>query len=172
MNNNIILINQNDEAIGETSVLDAHLGEAKLHRAYTAVLKNNKGEILLTRRSLKKPLWPTYWDGSFSSHPRIGETLENSCMRRAKEELGIKTSAYKDLLSYSYHVRWNALFSEWEINHILTAEYNGTIKPDSDEVSEYRWMSWEEAVKFSLDSKNLIAPWWEMAVKNSKLLIK
>lgn len=171
--NNIILVNQNDEAIGETSVLDAHLGEAKLHRAYTAILKNKKGEILLTRRSLEKPLWPTYWDGSFSSHPRIGESLEQSCGRRAKEELGIDVKGFRELFSYEYHIRWNTVFSEWEINHILIAEYNSDfIKPDPDEVSEYKWLKWEQAVKFCLDKNNLISPWWVMAIEQGKNIIE
>ncbi|PIP52739.1 isopentenyl-diphosphate delta-isomerase, partial [Candidatus Beckwithbacteria bacterium CG23_combo_of_CG06-09_8_20_14_all_34_8] len=111
MNQNIILVNHKDEAIGETTIINSHLGEAKLHRAYTVILRNNKGEILLTKRSLKKPLWPTYWDGSFSSHPRVGETLEQSCERRAKEELGIEVKDFKDLFNYSYHIKWNTVFS-------------------------------------------------------------
>lgn len=172
MNKNIILINSQDEAVGETSVLDAHLGEARLHRAYTAILQNTKGEILLARRSLQKPLWPTYWDGSFSSHPRVDESLEQSCERRVKEELGIEVKGFKDLFAYTYHIRWNVVFSEWEINHILIAEYNKAfVNPDPEEVSEYKWMSWGEAREFSVDKKNLVAPWWIIAIKNNKLVI-
>jgi len=168
MNQNIILVNHKDEAIGETTIINSHLGEAKLHRAYTVILRNNKGEILLTKRSLKKPLWPTYWDGSFSSHPRVGETLEQSCERRAKEESGIEVKDFKDLFNYSYHIKWNTVFSEREINHILIAEYNNDfINPNPEEVDEYQWMSWDEAIKFSSNKKNLIAPWWEIAIEQS-----
>jgi len=170
MNKNLILINQGDSQIGETDIVDAHLYDGKLHRAFTAILQNKKGEILLAKRSLKKPLWPTYWDGSFSSHPRVGETLEAACERRVFEELGVKAYNFKNLFSYTYHIKWNVVFSEWEINHILIADYDSVdLEPDPDEVSEYQWMAWEEAIKFSMDKYNQVAPWWVLAVKSNKL---
>ncbi len=167
MNTNLILVNQNDEQIGEADILNAHLYEGKLHRAFTAILRNNKGEMLLAKRALNKPMWGTYWDGSFSSHPRVGETLEDACIRRAREELGIETSGYKHLFSYSYHFQWSKIFCEREVNHILIAEYNtDLIQPNPDEVSDFRWVSWQEALEFSLHKNNLIAPWWVLALKH------
>ncbi|PIP53245.1 hypothetical protein COX08_02000, partial [Candidatus Beckwithbacteria bacterium CG23_combo_of_CG06-09_8_20_14_all_34_8] len=51
---------------------------------------------------------------------------------------------------------------------ILIAEYNNDfINPNPEEVDEYQWMSWDEAIKFSSNKKNLIAPWWEIAIEQS-----
>ena len=154
------LINKQDKPIGELNKLKAHLGKGRRHRAFTAILQNNKKEILITRRSLKKPLWPTFWDISFSSHPWVGESLEKAGQRRAKEELGISLPlSFKHLLSYEWHERWNEVFSEWEINHLLLANYSGQIEPDPGEIREFKWLKWEKILKWAKEESEVIVPW-------------
>jgi len=161
----LTVVTKGDIEVGAVDKLQAHLGKGTLHRAFTAILVNDKKEILLTKRALQKPLWPTYWDGSFSSHPWVGESLEAACERRAKEELGIEVAGFKDLFSYYYQVRWNSLFSEHEINHILLSRYNGELKPDREEVSEWKWLSWEKVTDWVKKEPEVMAPWWIMAVE-------
>ena len=161
----LILVDQNDTEVGTISKLNAHLGDAKRHRAITAFLVNDKKQFLLTKRSLKKPLWPTYWDAAFSTHPNIGETVQECCERRSQEELGIKTKSYKDHFSYEYSIKWSEIFSEWEINHILVSNFDGKITPNTEEVSIYRWLSWKDLNNFCFDKKNLISPWLQIALK-------
>jgi isopentenyl-diphosphate Delta-isomerase len=165
---NLILVNKNDKQIGQIRKLEAHLNDGQLHRAFTAILQNDKDEILLTQRSLKKPLWPTFWDGSFSSHPWDGEALEIACSRRAYEELGIKVNNFKKLFSYEYHIRWNEIFSEYEINHILLGKYNGSLKLNSEEISNYKWLSWQQVLDWIKKEPEIMASWWAMAVEKIK----
>jgi isopentenyl-diphosphate delta-isomerase len=165
MKTNIILVDSNDNQTGEISVVNAHLGDAQRHRAITAFLRNDDDRFLMAKRSLKKPLWPTYWDAAFSTHPRVGETVEACCARRSQEELGIATQNYSDLFTYEYHLRWNIVFSEWEINHILIARFNGEPKLNPEEASDYTWMNWQEILEWSKDSQSVIAPWLTIALK-------
>ena len=161
----LILINKKDQEISRVSKIEAHLGKGKRHRAFTAILKKDKGEVLLTRRSLKKPLWPTFWDLSFSSHPWAGEELKAACQRRARQELGIGVKGFKEVLSYEYHKRWSELFSEWEINHILLAGYNGRLKVNQEEISEWKWMEWEKALAWIKKEPEVWAPWAKIIIK-------
>lgn len=163
----LILVDENDQKIGRLGKMEAHLGRGRRHRAFTAILKNNNNEILLCKRSLKKPLWPAYWDLSFSSHPWVGETLEQACERRAGEELRIEIEIekVKIIISYEYHKKWNEVFSEWEINHILLARYNGELKSNPDEISEWKWMEWDKAVEWIKKNPKIIAPWVKIAVE-------
>ncbi|NMB57183.1 isopentenyl-diphosphate Delta-isomerase [Candidatus Beckwithbacteria bacterium] len=162
---NIILVNPQDQQIGEVSKLDAHLFDGKLHRAFTVLLKNKNDEFLLTTRSLKKALWPTFWDGSFSSHPNIGEDLPTACRRRAKEELGIEIKPeFKELFSYSYHIKWNEFFSEYEVNHVLLGNYDGNFDLNPEEIKNFKWLKWPDLIKFCKKS-NKIAPWFSLALK-------
>lgn len=44
---------------------------------------------MLGRRAPGKPLWPGHWDGTFASHPLVGEAMGAAVRRRANEELGV-----------------------------------------------------------------------------------
>ena len=171
------MVDADNNQIGSDSVINCHLGNGKRHRAITVFIKNSQNKFLLTRRSLFKPLWPTYWDAGFSTHQRINESLNNCARRRAFEELGIKnlkTDDFKNIFSYEYHLSWNEVFSEWEINHILIADYDGEINLNHKESSDIQWLSWSELEKLIENKKELIAPWLEIAVrqikKNNQLL--
>jgi isopentenyl-diphosphate Delta-isomerase len=165
----LILVNKQDQKIGTETKIDCHLGNGKLHRAFTCVVENNKGEVILTRRSLGKPLWPTFWDLSFSSHPWDGESLEEAVIRRAKEELGISVNSPVRLFKYYYQIKWNEVFSEHEINHFLKLQYNNDFIINKNEISEYKWLKKNELKKFVKENKKEIAEWVMIAI-NKKLL--
>jgi isopentenyl-diphosphate Delta-isomerase len=169
----LILVNRQDYPLGEVGKLEAHLGEGQLHRAFTAILINSKKEILLTQRSLKKPLWPTFWDGSFSSHPWVGEAVDQACQRRSLEELGVKTADYQPLFTFYYQSRWSEHFSEHEYNHILFASYDGELSPEPEEISAWKWLGWEQVQAWMKGEPHVMAPWWQLIFekieKNQKL---
>lgn len=157
---NLILVDKNNNQIGTKGKLESHLINGTLHRAFTCILTNNKGEILLTKRSLKKPLWPTFWDLSFSSHPWDGEDLQIAVIRRAKQELGIKIEHPKLLFSYYYQAQWSELFAEHEINHLfITKIRQNKFKPNPEEISNYKWFSRFNLLNFIQNNKKEIVPW-------------
>jgi isopentenyl-diphosphate delta-isomerase len=158
MNKKLILVDHQDRPVGEIGKLEAHLGMGQRHRAFTAILRNDKDEVLLTKRSLKKPLWPTFWDLSFSSHPWVGESIEQACKRRAQEELGIKVSGFKRLFNYDYQVSWSDLFSECELNHILLADFSGTVVNNPEEISDWQWVKWGKCIA-EKRNPDFFAPW-------------
>ena len=185
MNPNLILFDQNDQQIGEASVIDGHLHDGRRHRAITAFLRDENGRFLMTKRSLTKPLWPTYWDAAYSTHPRVGETVEACTIRRSKEELGTQIgtgdptcrpnntqSVFTDHLSYEYHIKWNAAFSEWEINHILLANIPSTIDLNNinpEEISDYQWMTWDQITDWVQKDSDLISPWLTIAIQKIQM---
>ena len=54
----VILVDGNDNPIGKEEKVKCHLPNGKLHRAFTAMIFNKEGKLLLTRRSASKMLWP------------------------------------------------------------------------------------------------------------------
>ena len=76
----VILVDGNDNPIGKEEKVKCHLPDGKLHRAFTALIFNKDGKLLLTKRSDSKMLWPGDWDGTVASHPREGETYVSSCL--------------------------------------------------------------------------------------------
>ena len=99
----VILVDENDNPIGKEEKVKCHLPNGKLHRAFTALIFNKEGKLLLTRRSDSKMLWPGEWDGTVASHPREGETYTSSAERRMPEEIGI-SCAMNYVNKFEYHV--------------------------------------------------------------------
>ncbi len=101
--------------------------DGKLHRAFTVLLFDKDGKIVLTRRAKEKMLWPGDWDGTFASHPRESETYVSSGERRMPEELGIE-GKLDYLNKFEYHVLYKNVGSENEICGTLI----GIIDKDSE----------------------------------------
>jgi isopentenyldiphosphate isomerase len=54
----VILVDGNDNPIGSEEKVKCHLPNGKLHRAFTALLFDEDGRLVLTRRAKGKMLWP------------------------------------------------------------------------------------------------------------------
>lgn len=162
----VILVDENDNPIGEEEKVKCHLPDGKLHRAFTALLFDDKGRLVLTKRAKEKMLWPEDWDGTFASHPRKGETYVSSAKRRMPEELGI--SGNLDYLhKFEYHVPYKDIGSENEICGTLigvTSDFEKlqTIKGEIDEI---RLISANELLKEIQQNPEIFCPWMLIALE-------
>src|SRR5271163_4852665 len=85
----LILVDEADRGVGYLSKALCHEGQGVLHRAFSLLIFNSRGELLIQQRSPGKRLWPLYWSNSCCSHPRGQESLEGATQRRLYQELGI-----------------------------------------------------------------------------------
>src|SRR6516225_4607621 len=69
----LILVDEADREIGYMDRARCHAGRGTLHRAFSLLIFNGNGELLLQQRSRTKRLWPLYWSNSCCSHPRRAE---------------------------------------------------------------------------------------------------
>src|SRR6201996_3993423 len=86
----LILVDEADREVGHMSKAQCHAGQGTLHRAFSLLIFNRQGELLVQQRSAAKRLWPLYWSNSCCSHPRSHETIEKAIHRRLYEELGVR----------------------------------------------------------------------------------
>ena len=49
-----ILVDKNDNILGKDTKVNCHLGEGKLHRAFSVLLFNSSGKLLIQKRSSEK----------------------------------------------------------------------------------------------------------------------
>src|SRR5580692_11513079 len=85
----LILVDEADRGVGHLSKVLCHQGRGILHRAFSLLIFNASGELLIQQRSPSKRLWPLYWSNSCCSHPRSAETMDAAIQRRLREELGL-----------------------------------------------------------------------------------
>jgi isopentenyl-diphosphate Delta-isomerase len=135
----LILVDQTDREVGHMSKAECHQGRGTLHRAFSLLIFNPAGELLLQQRSASKRLWPLYWSNSCCSHPRRAESMESATKRRLREELGLQCP-----LQFLYKFEYQAQFDEAGAEHELCSVYAGrtdeAVRPDREEILSWRWI--------------------------------
>lgn len=162
MSEKILTVNENDEVTGSDTKENCHAGNGILHRAITIFIFNDQNEILLTKRSALKKLWPNFWDTSCSTHLRPGETNEQAGEKRLSEEIGFSCQL-KSILKFQYQANYKNIGSENELCYLLIGHYTGEVKPNPDEVSEYKWVNLEQ-LKTEINRSD-ITPWLKIALE-------
>jgi isopentenyl-diphosphate delta-isomerase len=135
----IILVDENDMELGFMPKLEAHQ-KGLLHRAFSILVFNEKGELLIHKRADNKYHSSGLWTNTCCSHPRKGEAVEDAIHRRLQEEMGFDCNlqfAYK----FIYKTDLENELIEHEYDHVFIGEYNSEISPNPEEVSDYKWMS-------------------------------
>ncbi|MFT3978933.1 MAG: isopentenyl-diphosphate Delta-isomerase [Ferruginibacter sp.] len=143
----VILVNEQDEAIGTMEKMQAHQ-TASLHRAFSVFIFNSKGEMLLQKRALQKYHSGGLWTNACCSHPLPGEETSTAALRRLKEEMGFET-ALQHAFTFTYKTEFDNGLTEHEVDHVFTGIYDGIVAPDEQEVSACRYTSMRE-IKHSL----------------------
>ena len=161
----VILVDKEDNQIGLEEKVKCHLPNGKLHRAFTALLFDQDGNLALARRAKEKMLWPGDWDGTFASHPRESESYVSSGERRMPEELGI--SGKLDYLNkFEYHVSYKTIGSENEICATLIGIIDNpeSLKKVEGEIDEIRWISSKKLLEEIAINPEIFCPWMLIAI--------
>ena len=135
----VILVDENDIAIGVMEKMEAH-EKALLHRAFSIFIFNNKGEMLLQQRSLRKYHSGGLWTNTCCSHPRSNEDILQAAHRRLQEEMGFNTELTK-AFTFIYKAEFSNGLTEHEFDHVFIGTYNGIIEPNFDEVESHEFRS-------------------------------
>ena len=96
----VILVDPSDQEIGAMEKMEAH-EKGLLHRAFSVLLFNSSGELLLQQRSLGKYHSPGLWTNTCCSHPRPAEKTLDAANRRLQEEMGLQT-ALSEIFHFTY----------------------------------------------------------------------
>jgi len=162
----VILVDEIDNPIGTEEKVKCHLPNGKLHRAFTTLLFDKDGSLVLTRRAKEKMLWPGDWDGTFASHPRESETYVSSGERRMPEEIGIK-GKLDYLHKFEYHVPYKDVGSENEICGTLIGiiDKSTELKKIEGEIDEIKWISAKELLSELKINPQIYCPWMLIALE-------
>jgi len=161
----VILVDQNDNPVGKEDKVKCHLPNGKLHRAFTALIFNGDGKLLLTKRGDGKMLWPNDWDGTVASHPRESETYVSSAERRMPEEIGIACKM-NYVNKFEYHVPYKDIGSENEICGTLIGTIDSFDESSmiKDEISEIKWIKPDELKNELEQNRDVYCPWMVIAL--------
>ncbi len=157
----LILVNSQDEEVGFANKSASHDGEGMLHRAFSILIFNTQGELLLQQRAPGKRLWGNYWSNSCCSHPRMGESMEQATQRRLWEELGLETE-----LSFLYKFEYHCLFGDAGAEHELCWVYVGISDQEpstnTNEIAQWRYISQADLEQELATTPEVFTPWFKL----------
>ena len=176
MSEAVIQVEENDEVIGPISKFDSHYGDGKYHRAFSVLLFDASGRLLLQKRASHKITFPGVWANSCCSHPLYSEDelelkdalgVKRAAIRKLEQELGIHPSQvpiekFDFVTKMRYQARQDEEWIEREIDHCLVIHVDVDVNPNPNEVEEIKWVSKDELEEMLVadDDNNIIAPWF------------
>ena len=178
MGENCILVDENDQIIGKDSKVNCHIGNGKLHRAFSVLLFNNSNELLIQKRAREKITFPSIWANSCCSHPlhidseiKGIEGAKTAAKRKMEQELGINPEEInRGLLQYITKMRYKARadkkWIEYEIDYIFVIKCDVKINPNKIEIEDTKYVNPEELEELFLDKNAKIGPWFRLIKEN------
>jgi isopentenyl-diphosphate Delta-isomerase len=139
----LILVDEADQDVGRMAKAQCHEGRGVLHRAFSLLIFNGSGELLIQQRSASKRLWPLYWSNSCCSHPRVAESMEAAIHRRLYEELGLRCPLHF-LFKFQYQAQFDETGAENELCSVFIGRCTDSVKIDDAEILAWRWIGPEE----------------------------
>jgi isopentenyl-diphosphate delta-isomerase len=162
---NVVLVDEQDEDLGEMDKMEAHLNGGHLHRALSGFVFNDKGELLIQKRASHKYHNPNVWANTVCTHPQKHEPVTQAARRRLMEELGFHAD-FTWVAKFIYKATFPNGLTEYEYNNVCVANYDGSpIKPRPSEVAEVRWITRQQLEKEITQNPERFSFWLREALK-------
>jgi len=156
----VILVDENDRPVGSAPKLDAHRNGGALHRAFSIFVFNSAGEMLLQRRAATKYHFGTLWTNACCSHPRHGQTLEESAHARLRHEFGFD-APLQELFSFVYRAEDPASgLTEPEFDHVFVGRFDGRPAPNPEEIEAWEWVARSQLLRDVSEHPERFTPWF------------
>lgn len=140
----LVLVDDTDKQVGLAPKLEAHRRGLK-HRALSVFVRDVKGRMLLQQRAAGKYHSEGLWANACCSHPRPGESNQQAASRRLMEEMGVDCDDLTELFVARYRAQVSNELTEDEVVHVFGGSFEtGAVAPDYDEVSDWKWMRYDE----------------------------
>ena len=167
---NIPLVDDNDLIVGYAEKLEVHI-QGLLHRAFSILVFNEKGKLLIHQRALGKYHSPGLWTNTCCGHPNQGESMDEAIHRRLQEEMGFDCE-----LTHKFTFRYKALFenglTENEIDHVYFGQFNGEFVVNPVEVEEFKWLSLEDLKSMINNNPENFTVWFKEIMKHEEMILE
>jgi isopentenyl-diphosphate Delta-isomerase len=156
----LVLVDRRDREIGRSEKLAAHQAPGTLHRAFSVMLLDDDGRLVLQRRARSKYHFAGLWANSCCGHPEPGADPEAAAAQRTFEELGVRPHDLRPCGAFTYQARDEGSgLVEHEYDHVFLGRYTGALNPDPAEVDETRALTLETLESELRAEPGRFSPW-------------
>jgi len=143
-----IVVDKQDTILGYKTRYECHHDKSLIHRTVGVLVFNDKGQLLLQKRSMTKDMEPGKWGISSAGHVARGQTDEEAVHRELQEELGVDfpVTFWKKFISEEPN--------ETERDVIYKGIFNGPFHPNAEEVAEVQFFEIRELM-FKIASRQI-----------------
>lgn len=133
------IVDKNGDVLELAKRSEIHSNPYLIHRVVHVLVFDNKGRLLLQKRSMNKDIASGKWDTSVGGHVNPGEDILEAAKREMKEELGIADCTLGYLYDYlfSNHI-------ESELVSTFSCVYNGKFFFNREEIEEIAFWDMEK----------------------------
>ena len=167
---NVILVDENDQPIGEMEKLEAHQ-KGLLHRAFSIFIFSNdeKPRMLLQQRADGKYHCAGLWTNTCCSHPAPNEDFADAAANRLRFEMGISADLHP-VGQFIYKAEFANGLTEHEVDHVFIGFMNRDqrIPFNKEEAKDYQWIDLEALEEWYQDHPELFTPWFKQAYDIAK----
>ncbi len=165
----VVVVDENDREIGQSEKLAAHRAPGLLHRAFSVLVFDAAGRLLLQRRAPGKYHFAGRWSNSCCGHPRPGELIAAAAARRVREELRLDVCVYAGP-RFEYRAQDTCSdLVEHEIDHVFRAIITDQRPdPDPDEIDACCWIERGPLERWIAREPARFTPWLAPVLHHGK----
>ena len=139
--------------------------DGDFHKVVAVCIINDDNEVLIQKRQCSRKIYPNLWNYNVTGHVMSGELPVQTCIREAKEELSVDIK--EEQLKYLYTINVGNVIED-SINRLIIDQYivrmNVGIEDiviQEDEMSEIKYISFEDLVEIVNSKDSSFTPDWE-----------
>ncbi|GAA4444301.1 isopentenyl-diphosphate Delta-isomerase [Phytohabitans houttuyneae] len=137
------LVDSEGAATGSCTVAEAHTAPGRLHRAFSVMLLDDLGRVMVQQRAEVKTRFALRWANACCGHPAPGQTVFDAAAVRLVEEIGVAEVALHEAGVYLYRAedpRTGRV--EHEYDHVVVGRVpvDPPLRLDPAEVADVRWL--------------------------------
>lgn len=149
-------------AAGSCTVAEAHTAPGRLHRAFSVLLLDEQGRVLIQQRAAVKTRFALRWANACCGHPAPGQTVREAAAVRLVEEIGVRDVPVHEAGVHYYLAEDPETGRvEHEYDHVLVGVMppGPRFEPDPAEVADLSWVAADELRAGLAEHPQRYSPW-------------
>ncbi len=160
----IILVDTEDREIGQMEKMEGHR-RGVLHRAFSVLIFNSKGQMLIQKRAASKYHSGGLWSNACCSHPKPGESMQTAVERRLREELNIEVKP-RFSHKFIYKVTFPNDLIEHEFDHVYIGTFDGKPQANAEEIADWKYIDQEDLKKEIEQNPSQYSHWFKLILSH------